>query len=61
MLILVSLYSSVLDPRINFTEHESAESTANGIQESPREVLTPYDMKRLESYTNNLADYHLVR
>eukprot|EP00268_Persea_americana_P066419 TRINITY_DN9034_c1_g1_i1.p1 TRINITY_DN9034_c1_g1~~TRINITY_DN9034_c1_g1_i1.p1 ORF type:complete len:1032 (+),score=211.38 TRINITY_DN9034_c1_g1_i1:177-3272(+) len=54
------LSMSVLDPRINFTEHESAESTANGIQESPREVLTPYDMKRLESYTNNLADYHLI-
>jgi len=25
-----------------------------------RSVLSPYDMKRLESYTNNLADYHLT-
>jgi tRNA(Met) C34 N-acetyltransferase TmcA len=24
-------------------------------------LLTPYDLKRLESYASNLVDYHLVR
>lgn len=34
-------------------------STA-GILDGDTPVLTPYDMKRLESYANSLVDYHLV-
>lgn len=26
-----------------------------------REHLSPHDMKRLEAYVDNLADFHLVR
>ena len=28
---------------------------------SVREYLSPHDMKRLEAYVDNLADFHLVR
>lgn len=33
----------------------------NGHLSSLNEILSPFDMKRLESYTNNLADYLSVR
>ncbi|KAA8530952.1 hypothetical protein F0562_005681 [Nyssa sinensis] len=52
------LAMSVLDPKINFTEFEPA--TSNGFLKSFSEILTPYDMKRLEAYTNNLADFHMI-
>ncbi|XP_058111016.1 RNA cytidine acetyltransferase 2-like [Magnolia sinica] len=53
------LAMSILDPKINFKDELTA-STENGFLKSPKELLSPYDMKRLESYTNNLADYHLI-
>ena len=34
---------------------------SNGFLTSLNEILSPHDMKRLEAYTNNLADFHMVR
>ncbi|XP_068651876.1 RNA cytidine acetyltransferase 1-like [Aristolochia californica] len=56
----VGLAMSILNPKINFTEEESTSSVANSTFMSPKEILSPYDMKRLEAYTNNLADYHMI-
>lgn len=56
-----ALALSVLDPRISFSEQEAQEgATIEGIFEGSSPLLTPYDMKRLESYANNLVDYHLI-
>lgn len=55
------LAMSVLDPKINFAELEPALSTtSNGLLMSLNEIMTPHDMKRLEAYTNNLADFRLI-
>lgn len=56
-----ALALSVLDPKISFSEQETHEGAAiEGIFEGKSPLLTPYDMKRLESYANNLVDYHLI-
>lgn len=56
------LCCSILDPKITFTEQETmvGASTENIIR-GLTPLLTPYDLKRLESYASNLVDYHLVR
>ncbi|KAF5960345.1 hypothetical protein HYC85_001554 [Camellia sinensis] len=55
------LAMSVLDPKINFAELEPALSTtSNGLLKLLNEIMTPHDMKRLEAYTNNLADFRLI-
>ncbi|KAK9163956.1 hypothetical protein Syun_004858 [Stephania yunnanensis] len=55
------LAMSVLDPKINFTELEpSAIATSDGFGTSLNEILSPYDMKRLEAYCNNLVDFHMI-
>uniref|UniRef100_A0A5B7B8X6 RNA cytidine acetyltransferase n=1 Tax=Davidia involucrata TaxID=16924 RepID=A0A5B7B8X6_DAVIN len=54
------LAMSVLDPKINFREFEPALITSNEFVKSLAEILTPYDMKRLEAYTNNLSDFHMI-
>ncbi|XP_010249467.1 PREDICTED: RNA cytidine acetyltransferase 2-like [Nelumbo nucifera] len=54
------LAMSVLDPKINFTEQEPMPFTSNGFSRSLNDILSPYDMKRLEAYTNNLADFHMI-
>eukprot|EP00250_Pteridium_aquilinum_P001459 c11649_g1_i2 orf=138-3227(+) len=52
---------SVLDPKISFSDQEAHEGASlEGIFEGSSPLLTPYDMKRLESYANNLVDYHLI-
>ncbi|XP_059624435.1 RNA cytidine acetyltransferase 1-like [Cornus florida] len=51
---------SVLDPKINFMEHESASFASNEFLKSLDGILSPYDMERLELYTNNLADYRSI-
>jgi N-acetyltransferase 10 len=54
-------FYSVLDPKISFSEQEGHEGAAiDGVFEGSSAMLTPYDMKRLESYANSLVDYHLV-
>ncbi|KAG5534140.1 hypothetical protein RHGRI_022320 [Rhododendron griersonianum] len=55
------LAMSVLDPKINFTDLEPALPTiSDRFLKSLDGILTPFDMKRLEAYINNLADYRLI-
>ncbi|KAF6146362.1 hypothetical protein GIB67_020456 [Kingdonia uniflora] len=51
---------SVLDPKTNFSEQEPTCSTSNGVLTSLSEILSPHDMKRLEAYTDNLVDFHMI-
>ncbi|XP_010911901.1 RNA cytidine acetyltransferase 1 isoform X1 [Elaeis guineensis] len=51
------LAMSVLASKINFTEQEP---TTNGTLKPVGDLLSPYDMKRLEAYTNNRVDYHMI-
>ncbi|KAI5080911.1 hypothetical protein GOP47_0004094 [Adiantum capillus-veneris] len=56
-----ALALSVLDPKISFSDQDAQEGAIlEGIFEGSSPLLTPYDMKRLESYANNLVDYHLI-
>ncbi|CAI7807913.1 unnamed protein product [Closterium sp. NIES-53] len=46
---------------IEFAEAEAREAVVPaGLMEGKAALLSPYDMKRLESYANNLVDYHLI-
>ncbi|GAA0144820.1 RNA processing factor [Lithospermum erythrorhizon] len=54
------LAMSVLDPKINFSELDPTASSLNGSLQPNLEILSPYDMKRLEAYTNNRADFHMI-
>ncbi|TKY57778.1 N-acetyltransferase protein [Spatholobus suberectus] len=54
------LAMSIIDPKINFTEQQSKKTTSDNILGSVREYLSPHDMKRLEAYVDNLADFHLI-
>ena len=52
---------SILDPKITYTEQEAmAGASTENIIGGMTPLLTPYDVKRLESYASNLVDYHLV-
>ncbi|GBG87241.1 hypothetical protein CBR_g45300 [Chara braunii] len=56
-----ALALSILDPKIVFSEQESSEGVrAPGVVGSGMALLSPYDMKRLDSYSRNLVDYHLI-
>lgn len=62
IIILISLFlSSVLNPKINFTEVDSSDNSANGYLKKLDRVFSPYDMERLRAYTDNLVDFNLVR
>lgn len=62
VLWLKILHCSILDPKITFTEQESmVGALTENILGGMTPLLTPYDLKRLESYASNLVDYHLVR
>ncbi|XP_074273560.1 RNA cytidine acetyltransferase 2-like [Silene latifolia] len=52
------LAMSVLDPEINF---EAAESTADRYLKSVNEYICPLDLKLLQSYTDNLSDFTLIK
>lgn len=51
------LAMSVLDPKINFADMEPSTS-ASSSQFVKR--IDPYDMRRLESYTNNLSGFDMI-
>ncbi|CAI5531434.1 unnamed protein product, partial [Closterium sp. Naga37s-1] len=56
-----ALCLSILDPQIEFAEAAAREAVVPaGLMEGKAALLSPYDMKRLESYANNLVDYHLI-
>ncbi|KAH7686431.1 tRNA(Met) cytidine acetyltransferase protein [Dioscorea alata] len=51
------LAMSILASKISFAEHETlSDENSKPLQA----VLSPYDMKRLEAYTNNHVDYHMI-
>ncbi|KAI0493619.1 hypothetical protein KFK09_023740 [Dendrobium nobile] len=52
------LAMSILASKINFTDHKDASN--NGSTQSLGNLLSPFDMKRLEAYTNNCVDYHMI-
>lgn len=53
--------SSIIDPKINFKDQDPKEIASDKYLQSIGEYLSPHDMKRLEAYVDNLADFHLVR
>jgi N-acetyltransferase 10 len=57
-----SLALSVIDPFIDFTEADTKAAVAKGLQLTKLngQPLTPFDLKRLESFTNNLSEYSIV-
>ncbi|KAL3637489.1 hypothetical protein CASFOL_018657 [Castilleja foliolosa] len=54
------LAMSVLDPKINFSDADTASSSSSGDLSSISGSLSSYAMKQLEAYTNNLCDYHMT-
>ncbi|KAL9253303.1 RNA cytidine acetyltransferase 1-like protein [Drosera capensis] len=54
------LAMSILDPKLNFTESETVASNIDEFLKSINEFLSPHDMKRVQAYTDNLADFHLI-
>lgn len=54
------LAMSILDPKINFQDVEPTMPPSNGFLTSLSGIFSPHDMKRLEAYTNNLADFHMI-
>ncbi|KAK3007259.1 LOW QUALITY PROTEIN: hypothetical protein RJ639_016242 [Escallonia herrerae] len=53
------LAMSILDPKINFAETKPDLSTSKELL-CAFKLLAPFNMKRLEAYTNNLADFHSI-
>lgn len=58
-----SLALAIVDPYIDFSEAETSAAVAEGVEtrKLDGQVLTPFDLKRLESFTSNLSDYPLVK
>ncbi|XP_042427607.1 RNA cytidine acetyltransferase 1-like [Zingiber officinale] len=54
------LSMSILASKIHFAEHEHDLPISNGCINGLEELLSPHDMKRLEAYTNNCVDYHMI-
>lgn len=50
----------MLDPKINFAGSEPAGLNTDRILKTIDEYITPLDMKKLQAYVENLADYRLV-
>ncbi|KAJ0971387.1 hypothetical protein J5N97_019346 [Dioscorea zingiberensis] len=53
------LAMSMLASKISFSEQETSATTAEN-SKLLKDLLSPYDMKRLEAYTNNHVDYHMI-
>ncbi|WOL12521.1 hypothetical protein Cni_G21288 [Canna indica] len=54
------LAMSILASKINFAEHEHESTVKNTDSKQLDQLLSPHDMKRLEAYTNNCVDYHMI-
>ncbi|KAL1567967.1 RNA cytidine acetyltransferase 1-like [Salvia divinorum] len=53
------LAMSILDPKINFSDVDTAPSSSGNLS-SISETLSSYAMMQLEAYTNNLVDYRMT-
>lgn len=53
---------TILDPRIRFPDADDAakEEATRHVLRPDGQPLTPYDMKRLQAYSSNLVDHHLI-
>ena len=59
-----ALALSLLSPALAFSEEEAAAaapSAADGVRRADGAPLSPYDMRRLQSYASNTVDHHLIR
>ncbi|XP_020080248.1 RNA cytidine acetyltransferase 1-like [Ananas comosus] len=54
------LARSILESKPGSTNHEPRSVDMDGNFKKLRDLLSPYDMKRLEAYTGNRADYHTI-
>ncbi|KAL5228273.1 hypothetical protein ABZP36_016538 [Zizania latifolia] len=54
------LAMSVLASKIDFSDHEPSEYGTNITSKILGDILSPHDMKRLEAYSNNIVDYHMI-
>ncbi|RLN30293.1 UPF0202 protein [Panicum miliaceum] len=54
------LAMSVLASKIDYSNHGPSEYDNDGASKLFGDMLSPHDMKRLEAYSNNLVDYHLI-
>ncbi|KAK9836541.1 hypothetical protein WJX74_002758 [Apatococcus lobatus] len=58
-----ALALSLLDPKLSFGTEETERSIEQGgtvIHKAGGSALSPYDLKRLQAYSNNLVDHHLI-
>ncbi|CAD7699176.1 unnamed protein product [Ostreobium quekettii] len=57
-----ALALSILAPKLVFSEQESQEGITGGITVAGVDGggLLPHDLKRLQSYSNNLVDHHMI-
>ncbi|KAL6744873.1 tRNA binding domain-containing protein, partial [Haematococcus lacustris] len=57
-----ALALSIIDPKLSWSEADSQTAVQSGTSVTRLDggPLTPYDLKRLHAYSNNLVDYHLV-
>ncbi len=53
---------TILDPRIRFPDADDAakEEATKHVLRPDGQPLSPYDMKRLQAYSSNLVDHHLI-
>ncbi|KAG2617256.1 hypothetical protein PVAP13_3NG179514 [Panicum virgatum] len=54
------LAMSILASKIDYSNHGPSEYDNNSASKLLGDMLSPHDMKRLEAYSNNLVDYHLI-
>ncbi|KAL3153398.1 hypothetical protein ABBQ38_011736 [Trebouxia sp. C0009 RCD-2024] len=57
-----ALALSILDPQLTFseTQTQSGLSEAQSIRKADGSALSAYDLKRLQAYSNNLVDHHII-
>ncbi|BDA49001.1 RNA cytidine acetyltransferase [Coccomyxa sp. Obi] len=57
-----ALVLSLLAPKLQWSEAETQESVQKGVEVTRADgsLLSPYDLKRLQAYSNNLVDHHLT-
>ncbi|KAF6255647.1 GNAT acetyltransferase 2-domain-containing protein [Scenedesmus sp. NREL 46B-D3] len=57
-----ALALSILDPRLQFSEAHGTAGVQAGlvVARGDGRQMSPYDLKRLQAYSSNLVDYHLI-
>lgn len=57
-----ALALSILDPQLSFSEAqvETGVTAGQSITKADGSVVSAYDLKRLQAYSNNLVDHHII-